>query len=72
MLKQCASFRFVSISLGVLIAVSVPTYKGTELQGVASIDVVVSELLSDVEYFKEGHNAYRFLIGRSGDLEIHL
>eukprot|EP00795_Rhopilema_esculentum_P013661 gene13661-4563_t len=56
---------------GVLIAVSVPTYKGTELQGVASIDLVVSELLSDVEYFKEGHNAYRFLIGRSGLVYQH-
>ena len=36
------------------------------MKGVANIDLVVSELLSEVTYFKEGHNAYRFLIEKSG------
>ena len=53
---------------GILIALSIPTYKGPNLQGVASIDLVVSQLLTDVTYFKEGHNAYRFLIEQSGRL----
>ena len=52
--------------LGILISVSMPTFKGSKLKGVASIDLVVSELLSEVTYFKEGHNAYRFLIDKSG------
>ena len=46
---------------------SVPTFDNSKFKGVAGIDLVVSELLTDVTYFKEGHNAYRFLIEKSGE-----
>ena len=46
---------------------SIPTFENSKLKGVVGIDLAVSELLSDVTYFKEGHNAYRFLIGKSGE-----
>ena len=44
-----------------------PTFDNSKFKGVAGIDLVVSELLTDVTYFKEGHNAYRFLIEKSGE-----
>eukprot|EP00112_Aurelia_sp_Birch-Aquarium-sp1_P002087 Seg1227.4 transcript_id=Seg1227.4/GoldUCD/mRNA.D3Y31 product="VWFA and cache domain-containing protein 1" protein_id=Seg1227.4/GoldUCD/D3Y31 len=66
------SFPYVDFfGAGVLIAASLPTYEGSALRGVVSIDLIMSELLSDVEYFKEGHNAYRFLIGSTGLVYEH-
>jgi len=66
------SFPYVDFfGTGILISVSIPTFENSKLKGVVGIDLAVSELLSDVTYFKEGHNAYRFLIGKSGLVYQH-
>lgn len=54
-------------------SICLPVYKpgGGELVGVACSDATVSDIMSDISYFRQGELSYAFIIDGTGRTLIH-
>ncbi len=56
---------------GLIISGCLPIHHSDHLIGVACVDIVVSELLSDVTYFHQGALSYAFVADETGRTILH-
>ncbi|CAC5388604.1 unnamed protein product [Mytilus coruscus] len=58
--------------IGLITSICLPVYRpGGELVGVACSDATVSDIMSDISYFRQGELSYAFIIDGTGRTLIH-